>query len=88
VGNLGEKFDVGGMVRIRSRDLEFEMENTTFVGSSLRASDIGVPNEEIVFEWSCGDSNSRDFLLLNLLKILHKSLGGKSLSFFASDSPK
>ena len=75
-------------MRIGSGDLEFEVKNTAFVGSSLWTSDVGVPDEEIVLEWSCGDSNSGDFLFLNLLKVLHKSLGGKCLCFFTGDSPK
>ena len=63
------------------------MENSSGIGSCLWASDVGMPCEEIAFERSGSNPNSRDFLVLNLFKVFHQPLVGESLQFFVDHCP-
>lgn len=79
MGDLIEDGDCRWMVRIAQWELEFQVEDSTFVESPLWASDVGMPNEDVVLEWPSCDSDSGDFLIFDFLQVLYQSLVRVSL---------
>jgi hypothetical protein len=77
----------GRVVGVALWELEFEMEDSAFIESLLWSSDVGVPCEKVIFKWTGSHTHSRDFLILDLLKVFNETLMWKSLKFFIEGSP-
>lgn len=75
-------------MRITLRENHFDMENSSFIKGILRASDVRVPDEDVIREGPGCDSNSGDFFLLNFLEVLDESLLREGEIFFADSCPQ
>lgn len=86
--NVVEDADGGRVIGVALGEFELEVEDSTFVGGFFGASDVGVPCEQVGFEWTRSDAHSGDFLVLNFSCVLHKSLLGICLQFIVERSPE
>ena len=65
----GEEGNYWWMVGVAVGEFHFDMENTTFIGSFGWASDVSVPDEEILSQWSCDNTNGGDLLVIDFLEV-------------------
>lgn len=75
------------MMGVAQRKFYLKMKYSSFIKSTFWSSDIGMPNIKIVFKRSSSDSNSRNFLILNLLKVFNKPFLRVGLIFFVYYCP-
>lgn len=61
----------GRMTRIAHWEFELKMEDSSLVGSFLGASDVGVPSVVVLVKGTSSHTYGGDFLILNLLVVLH-----------------
>lgn len=80
--NFVEDGDGGRMMRVTQGESNLQMEHTSFIEGALWAFDVGVPDEDVVFQGSGSNSDSWNLLILDLLQVLDQSLMRISLILF------
>lgn len=75
-------------MRIALREYHLDMKDSSFVESLLGASDIGMPNKDVIIEGPSCDSNSGDFFFLDFTQILNESLLREGEIFFVDGCPQ
>lgn len=76
------------MVGVTHREFHLKMENTTLVESSFRSSDVSVPGEEVIFQWSGSDTHCGYLFPFDFFKVLDESFVWEGLQFFVDNSPE
>ena len=81
--------DSGWVIGVAVRELHLDVENTTFIGSLGRASDVAVPGEQVFTKGSGHYTHSWNVLVVDFLQVLGQSLHGESLVLLVDrGSPK
>lgn len=86
--NAVEKSHSRWIVRVGWGELQFDVEDATFVQRALRSSDVAVPGENVMVQRPCNYTNCGDGLVLDFLEILDQSLVGEGLDFLVDSCAK
>lgn len=75
------------MMWIAQWESHLKMENTSFVKSTFGSSNVGMPDEQVILQWSGSHTNSWYFLILNFFEVFQEPLVRISLILLVDSSP-